>query len=248
MSPSGERSHGMSSALTTLGNVSYILRNSCDAAMAWMRRLAVLLATWAKSRSSRILLICSFLVPIGQPAGPSPPPYPPPQAGEGREADGLPEWQSNSRFAVSTRRIASLPGRRKRGCTLARSCRAFGSDRQNRIVNPTPPLTAPAPCAPGTPPCTHAPKLTSPGRAAAVFEAASMALLIGSRYGENCVFVLPGSRKSTLSRFDKTPRIAASPFLKIDSRLEMFGAMRPIVKVKLQFCGPIEAANIMTEV
>src|SRR5258708_20571718 len=109
MSPSGERSHGMSSALTTLGNVSYILRNSCDAAMPSMRRLGVLLPTWAKSRSSRILLICSSPLPIRHPAGPSPPPYPPPLAGEGREGDGLPEWQSNSRFAVSTRGIASLP-------------------------------------------------------------------------------------------------------------------------------------------
>src|SRR5580700_1990109 len=57
MSPSGERSNGMSSALTTLGSVSYILRNSCDAAMSSMRRLAVLLPTWAKSRSSRVWLI-----------------------------------------------------------------------------------------------------------------------------------------------------------------------------------------------
>src|SRR5580704_10927127 len=57
MSPSGERSNGMSSALTTLGSVSYILRNSCDAAMSSMRRLAVLFPTWAKSRSSRIFVI-----------------------------------------------------------------------------------------------------------------------------------------------------------------------------------------------
>src|SRR5215472_3375 len=63
MSPSGERSQGMSSALTTLGSVSYILRNSCDAAMSSRRRLAVLLPTWAKSRSSRILLILASPLP-----------------------------------------------------------------------------------------------------------------------------------------------------------------------------------------
>src|SRR5215467_9403214 len=57
ISPSGERSHGMSSALTTLGSASYILRNSCEAAMSSMRRVAVFLPTWAKSRSSRILLM-----------------------------------------------------------------------------------------------------------------------------------------------------------------------------------------------
>src|SRR5258708_7807254 len=40
--------------------------------------------------------------------------------------DGLPEWQSNSRFALSTRRIASLSrSSSKTRCTLARSCRAF---------------------------------------------------------------------------------------------------------------------------
>src|SRR5262249_48872726 len=42
---------------TTLGSASYILRNSCEAAMSSMRRVAVLLPTWAKSRSSRILLM-----------------------------------------------------------------------------------------------------------------------------------------------------------------------------------------------
>src|SRR5258705_9091539 len=169
-------------------------------------------------------------------------------------SSALPRCRSVARVGPSPSQDDGLPGQAWSSpamtprLPLARSCCTLGGDRQNRIVNPTPPLTPPAPGAPGTPPCTHAPKLTSPGRAAAVFEAASMALLIGSRYGENCVFVLPGSRKSTLSRFDKTPRIAASPFLKIDSRLEMFGAMRPIVKVKLQFCGPIEAANVMPEV
>src|SRR5215475_14930539 len=65
MSPSGERSHGMSSALTTFGSVSYILRNSCDAAMSSMRRLKVLLPTWAKSRSSRILLTRLLRIDFG---------------------------------------------------------------------------------------------------------------------------------------------------------------------------------------
>src|SRR5260370_38879497 len=103
MSPSGERSQGISSAPTTLGSVSYILRNSCDAAISSTRRLAVLLPTWAKSRSSRILLICCSPLPISHPAGPSPPPYPPPLAGEGREGDGLPECQTNSPSAFITR-------------------------------------------------------------------------------------------------------------------------------------------------
>src|SRR5215471_9041755 len=47
----------MSSALTTFGSDSYILRNAVDAATSSARRVAVLSPTWAKSRSSKILLI-----------------------------------------------------------------------------------------------------------------------------------------------------------------------------------------------
>src|SRR5262249_9943310 len=51
----------MSSALTTLGSDSYILRNAAEAATSSARMLAVLLPTWAKSRSSRILLMIGLL-------------------------------------------------------------------------------------------------------------------------------------------------------------------------------------------
>src|SRR5215813_4876089 len=55
--PSADFSHGMSSALTTLGSCSYILRNAVEAATSSARMLAVLCPTWAKSCSSRILLM-----------------------------------------------------------------------------------------------------------------------------------------------------------------------------------------------
>src|SRR5262249_32117866 len=55
--PSGERSNGISSALTTLGRVSYSLRNASEAATSSARKLQVLSPTWAKSRSSRFFVI-----------------------------------------------------------------------------------------------------------------------------------------------------------------------------------------------
>src|SRR6202041_449072 len=121
---------------------------------------------------------------------------------------------------------------------------------QKMTVNKAIPVTPPVPAgAPGRPPFRDTPKLMSPGRCAAIFPAASMAALIGSRYGVNVCTVFPGLVKSTLFAFDRTPRIALSPCWNTFATSERLGDWRPIVKVMLQlsFAGSILAANVMPE-